>query len=379
MGACVLSGRPSYQQWLALLAGSSLLSALLGLLRLPAALLLGPMIAAVLAEVGGGRIRLPRILLYTCQAVIGCMVARALTPDLLSIFAVRWPLLLAVVLSVIATSALLGWLMSRWRILPGTTAVWGLSPGAASAMVLMAGAFGADARLVAFMQYFRVVLVATVATLVARVWGGSQVAASAPPWFPALHAQAFAATLAIALGGGLIGRMARIPAGIFLVPMLIGAGLHFTGIVAIELPPWLLAISYAFLGWSIGLGFTREILAHALRALPQTALAILTLMLFAGGLALVLVRGFGVDPLTAYLATSPGGADSVAIIAASSRVNISFVMAMQTMRFLMVLALGPAVSRFVARHIPASPETLLPEEAKSQLLSQVREDEGELD
>src|SRR5580704_9442730 len=190
MGACVLSGRPSYQQWLALLAGSSLLSALLGLLRLPAALLLGPMIAAVLAEVGGGRIRLPRILLYTCQAVIGCMVARALTPDLLSIFAVRWPLLLAVVLSVIATSALLGWLMSRWRILPGTTAVWGLSPGAASAMVLMAGAFGADARLVAFMQYFRVVLVATVATLVARVWGGSQVAASAPPWFPALHAQA---------------------------------------------------------------------------------------------------------------------------------------------------------------------------------------------
>lgn len=375
----MLSELPPYQQWLALIAGSSLLSALLVFLKLPAALLLGPMIAAVLVEVGGGRIRLPRLLLYTCQALIGCMVARALTPDLLSIFAARWALLLAVVLSVIAMSALIGWLMSRWRILPGTTAVWGLSPGAASAMVLMAGAFGADARLVAFMQYFRVVLVATVATLVARIWVGSHATASTPEWFPVVHAQALAETLAIAVAGGLIGRAARIPAGVFLVPMLVGAGLRSAGIVDIELPPWLLAVSYAFLGWSIGLGFTREILAHAWRALPQTTLAILTLMAFAGALALALVKVFGVDPLTAYLATSPGGADSVAIIAASSRVNLSFVMAMQTMRFLMVLILGPAVSRFVARHIPASVPSLAPQSVGPQLLVQVKEDEGELD
>jgi membrane AbrB-like protein len=375
----VLDGLAPYRQWLVLTAGSLLLSVLFGLLKLPAALLLGPMIAAILVEVGGGQIRLPRILLYTCQALIGCMIARALTPDLLSSLVTRWPMFLAVVLAVIAMSALIGWLMSRWRILPGTTAVWGLSPGAASAMVLMAGAFGADPRLVAFMQYFRVVLVATVATIVARVWVGPHASASAPIWFPTLHALPFAETVALALGGGLIGRATRIPAGIFLVPMIGGAVLRSGGIVTIELPPWLLAVSYAFLGWSIGLGFTREILAHALRALPQTTLAILTLMLFAGGLALVLVRGFGVDPLTAYLATSPGGADSVAIIAASSRVNISFVMAMQTMRFMLVLILGPPVSRFVARHIPAPPDRLAPDEVKPQLLNQLREDEGELD
>ena len=49
-------------------------------------------------------------------------------------------------------------------------------------------------------------------------------------------------------------------------------------------------------------------------------------------------RTLGIDPLTAYLATSPGGMDSVAIIAAASdRVDISFVMALQTARFLIVL------------------------------------------
>jgi uncharacterized protein len=52
--------------------------------------------------------------------------------------------------------------------------------------------------------------------------------------------------------------------------------------------------------------------------------------------------------MTAYLATSPGGADSVAIIAASSHVDTSFVMAMQMARFVAVLIFGPALARFVA-------------------------------
>jgi uncharacterized protein len=56
------------------------------------------------------------------------------------------------------------------------------------------------------------------------------------------------------------------------------------------------------------------------------------------------------DPLTAYLATSPGGADSVAIIAASSsHVDVPFVMAMQMARFILVLLVGPALARAVAR------------------------------
>ena len=56
----------------------------------------------------------------------------------------------------------------------------------------------------------------------------------------------------------------------------------------------------------------------------------------------------GIDPLTAYLATSPGGMDSIAIIAASSNVDVPFVMALQTARLLMIMAIGPSLARFVA-------------------------------
>ena len=44
------------------------------------------------------------------------------------------PLFLLFVFSVIAIATGLGWLLTRWQVLPGTTAVWGSSPGAASAM-----------------------------------------------------------------------------------------------------------------------------------------------------------------------------------------------------------------------------------------------------
>lgn len=373
-------------QWGVLFAGSFLIGGGLELLRLPAALLLGPMITAILVETGGGHIRLPHLARYVCQAVIGCMIARVLTPSIGSAFLKQWPLLLGMVLSIIAASSLLGWAMSRWRILPGTTAVWGLSPGAANAMVLMAGAFGADIRLVAFMQYLRVVMVATLATVVARFWVGVHGTPPAIVWFPSIHGISFAETLAIALVGGVIGWASRLPAGVFLVPMLLGTALHSTGLVTIELPPWLLAACYALLGWSIGLGFTREILGHAIRALPQIVGAILVLILFAGGLAAILVKEFGVDPLTAYLATSPGGADSVAIIAASSKVDVSFVMALQMVRFLFLLALGPFISRFVARQIePRSPALteavplMGSGDEIQETLENVKEDQGELD
>ena len=137
----------------------------------------------------------------------------------------------------------------------------------------------------------------------------------------------------------------------YMVPLGIGAVLGGAGLLAIELPPWLLAISYAFVGWGIGLRFDRAILAHVARLVPRVTVSILTLIGVCGGFAVLLHVFAGIDPLTAYLATSPGGADSVAIIAASSPVDVPFVMALQTGRFLVVLLIGPRLARFVARRV----------------------------
>ncbi len=131
--------------------------------------------------------------------------------------------------------------------------------------------------------------------------------------------------------------------------MFVGAPLSASHLLTITLPPWLLAVCYAVVGWSIGLRFTRETILYAWKQLPVILLSIFTLIALCGGLAFALHEAAGTDALTAYLATSPGGADAVAIIAASSRVDLPFVMAMQIGRLLVTLLVGPALARTIAR------------------------------
>ncbi|MDO9418772.1 AbrB family transcriptional regulator [Pararhizobium sp.] len=335
-------------QWTLLIAVSLALALTLEFVGLPAAFLMGPMLAAAIVAMNGANIRLARPPYFAAQALIGIMVAGAIEPGILKTFVSNWPLFLAVVLSVIAMSSLSGWTLSRLGILPGTTAIWGTSAGGATSMLLMADAYGADTRLVAFMQYLRVVFVAAAASVVAHIWVGNTASGAPVEWFAAIDLTAFAKTLAVAIAGALAGKVLRITAGIFLVPFILGTVLTASGHLTIVLPHALLALAYALLGWNIGLGFTRPILAHARLALLPIVVSILVLMAFSGFLAFLLTQFAGVDALTAYLATSPGGMDSIAIIAASSHVDISFVMALQTARLLLIMACGPSLARFMA-------------------------------
>lgn len=335
--------------WAVLFLLSAVLALVLEVLHVPAAFLLGPMAAAIVIAVMQGPLPMGRSPFVVAQGVIGCMIAHSLTPSTLGTMLQNGPLFLAATLGVVAAAGFIGWLLARWRVLPGTTAVWGAFPGAASAMVLMAEAHGADVRLVAFMQYLRVLCVAVGASTISGIW--VKMSGGTTPhvvWFAPIHWLPFAETLALAVLGAIVSYYLRVPAGPLLLPMALGAVLQAFGAITIELPPWLLAMSYTLLGWSIGMRFTPSILAHAARALPPVIASIVALMAVGGFLAYLLAALADIDPLTAYLATSPGGADSVAIIAASAKVNVPFVMGLQIARFLLVLIAGPVLARRIA-------------------------------
>ena len=93
----------------------------------------------------------------------------------------------------------------------------------------------------------------------------------------------------------------------------------------------MLAISDALLGWSFGV-------PADVGGDPDVDRAVCLL-----AYALHLVTGADA------LATSPRGADPVAIIAATTKVDVPFVMAMQTGRFLLLLLSGPSAAKLVAR------------------------------
>ncbi|WP_407523513.1 AbrB family transcriptional regulator [Methylobacterium oryzisoli] len=335
-------------QWSILLAVSALLSAGFSAAGFPAALLLGPMLAAIGLGVSGATVRVPQLPFLGAQALIGCLVAHAVNASIMRTLMADGVLMLAVVLVTVAASAAVGLVLTRIRLLPGTTAAWGSSPGAASAMVAMAEEFGADPRLVAFMQYLRVACVALSASVVARLCVGDA-PASVPAPVGEAGPLAVAGTLAVAVIGAWLGRILRIPAGAMIGPLVIGATLHATDLASMGLPAWLLALAYAGIGWTVGLRFTRATVRATVTALPGVLAATLGLIALCGAWAWGLTFILPIDLLTAFLATSPGGLDSVAIIAVGSGADVSFVLAVQTLRLLVVILTGPWVAKWIAR------------------------------
>ena len=341
--------------WLALLAFSLPVGWFVTRAGLPAAFLISGMLCGIAFSLADLQLILPRKAFQCGQALIGCAVAKSITADILETILRGWPVMLLVVAGAVFSGALVGWTLVRSRLLPGTTAAWGSTPGAASAMVSMAEEYGADARLVALMQYLRVFVVVLSASVVSHyVLGSGQTAPlNAPLPSIGLHSvlwSELAVTLAIAVVGGGIGVWFRIPAGALLGPMLLGAALHSTDLASIYQPFWLQSVASMLLGWYVGLGFNRKLLLSAFRLLPRLLLSTVALIGLCAVLAVLLVFFLHTDPLTAYLATSPGGLDSVVLIAMGSQADVPFIVAVQTLRLFMVILAGPAIARLICRH-----------------------------
>ncbi|HHC0763330.1 TPA: AbrB family transcriptional regulator [Klebsiella pneumoniae] len=286
-----MASRRAIGHWLILLLLSVLFSSLLLRIHLPAALLLGPLIAGLILSLRGVKLSIPRPCYLAAQAIVGCMIARAINPSVFGVLFNNWALVLAILLTTLAISGLTGWLLVRYSALPGATGAWGSSPGGASAMVVMAQEYGADVRLVALMQYLRVLFVVGAAALVVRYALGNEAQEMTQDivWFPSLTLN-FPFTLLLTAVACWLGMRLRIPSGAMLLPMLLGALAQGGGWLMLELPEWLLAMAYAVLGWTVGLQFNKAIFLLALKTLPQIIASILGLILMCALMALAFVH-----------------------------------------------------------------------------------------
>ena len=303
-------------------------------------------LAGAFARARGFAASVPSGIQTVATALLGAFVGGSIGLDSATQILRHAPLFIGLVLVMVAGTTLLSLALVRWGTLPGSTAVWGVSPGAGLVMMILAKSYGADASLVGLMQYLRVALAALLAGLLARFWFDTPVTlAPTPSWVGAFDAAGLAATVAVAAVGGLVARRLRMPVGVMLFPMLLGAIVRISGWSAVAMPPVLQSLVFAVVGFQIGLGFNRTTLIHAR---TNMRLILLSIVLMLGLCALCswgLVALLDLDPLTAYLATSPGGMDSMAVIAALSQADLHFVMAVQTVRFLVVLAVAPALAR----------------------------------
>ncbi|MBM7807132.1 membrane AbrB-like protein [Geodermatophilus bullaregiensis] len=334
-------------------AGAALASWLLDRAGVPSAALFGGLLAGLVRGLAGRTpLAVPRTGTAAAQAVVGVSIGALVDLDTLAALGEDWlPVLLVTVATLLLTVAA----GSLLRLQPGITPVTGafaMIAGGASGITAMARDLGADDRMVAVLQYLRVLLVVVLMPVVATaVYGAEPGSGSAAP---AAGGAGWAAdllfTAGCALAGSALARLVRLPVPALLGPMLAAAVLDLGGLSGGAAVPGLVeTAAFLLIGLQVGVSFTRDSLRTIGGALPLALAIVLGLIAACAGLGEVLSAATGVSRLDAYLATTPGGLYAVLATATGTGADATFVLAVQVLRLFVMLLGAPLLARYLAR------------------------------
>ncbi|MDI9896520.1 AbrB family transcriptional regulator [Rhodococcus sp. IEGM 1381] len=346
-------------RWLLLIAVTVGLTVGADSLGVPSAALFVALLVAVIFALAGWapttgteRAPLPRRLGMIAQAVLGVEIGTLVQRDTLTSLGDAWiPVVLACVGTLVLSIAA-GALLGLRKDIDSLTGSLALVAGGASGLVAITQELGGDERVVAVVQYMRVVLVTTtlplVSTLVFRAQPGqsTMLADSGAPLYVDL-----AFVLVCGGVGVLLATALRFPAPALLGPLIIATGADVLGFsFDASVPTLSLWAAYIVIGWQAGLRFTVASLKSISRVLPASLMLIIAVTVGCAMLGLWLASATGTSGYEGYLATTPGGVYAVLAIAASTGANVTFVVAAQVIRVFMMLFAVPVGAKVVQRY-----------------------------
>ncbi len=350
-------GRPVRRlllRWTAIIAVAIGGSVFFELLDVPSPSLFGGLVTGMIfALTTRWRTVLPAAVNSGAQAVIGVVLGALLELSTLQSLGSDWLPVAAVIVGTLLLSVVAGLLMGRWTSVSAITGSLSLSAGGAAGVTSMSRDLGADERMVAVIQYLRVVLIVSTLPLVTAFVFAPP--AAQPPVVGSVSGGAgwaldLAFTVVCALLGSLIAIRLKIPAGTLLGPLVLTAAVTLAGwSFGAHTPVWLAQIAYGAIGLRIGLGFTRASLKLLGRVLPVALTLTVLIILGCAGMGVFLASATGQSPLAGYLATSPGGLFAVLAIAAETGTSATFVLAVQVLRIFVMLLVAPGLAVFLSR------------------------------
>jgi membrane AbrB-like protein len=336
-----------------LVVAAALLTAAVGFTRLglPSPYLLAAFgIGIVYALFSRASLRVPRLSATAAQGIVGVTAGSYLQRSTISSLGTHVVPILGVSLMTVALSVAAGLVLARFSRVDRSTAAFGMIAGGAAGIVALSEQLGADERLVAVMQYVRVLIVVAVTPVIAigvfgmgrthhRQVGGPLVS---------VHGVLY---VACTLGAGLsLARAARLSGGTILGPMLVAAAtsLVYRPLVA-PIPVVLADLAFAVIGLDVGLRFTPKTLREAGWMLPQCIAVIVGMLVVSAGFGAGLAASTHVSMLDGYLATTPGGLTAIIALAVGGKTNTTFIVSVQVIRTFLMLAAAPTVASWLAR------------------------------
>ena len=288
-------------------------------------------------------------------AYIGCMVTRQ---DVLHLPKLIRPYL-TVMGSLLVLNLCMGFLFYAVTDFDLLTCLFCAAPGGVSDTPLIAMDMGADASIVAVMQFVRMLFgmgcLPSIIMLSDRliepetaretdskaVQAHSGKAAGKKP-----SLLGFLPIFAAALAAGILGKLSGLPAGTMSAALLITAALNIAGLCH-GMPMWLRRVAQVISGCCIGSGIAREqVFQMRQLALPAVALC-LGYIACCVGVGYLVSRLFHMDLREAMLTLSPAGATEMALIAADLGVESANLVVLQLCRLVGVMLFFPHVFRLI--------------------------------
>jgi membrane AbrB-like protein len=341
-------------RWALLIAVTAAVTIPLTCVGVPSAALFAALaVGVVLALTSLAPSRVPRTAGIAAQGVLGVYIGTMVHQDAVGALGADWPIVIAIAVATLLLSIVAGALLGLHRDVTPLTGSLALVAGGASGLVAIARELGGDDRVVSVVQYLRVALVtASMPVVVTLIYHADRSHGVAPvaetdsaSWYLSVGM-----LVSLVVVGATAGKLIRLPGAGLLGPMALTVVLEVTGLSSgLAVPAVLVQAGYMVIGWQAGVAFTRESLRAVGRMLPAAVGLIVVLAVATAGLGVVLAHFTGLSPLEGYLATSPGGVYAVLATAAETGSNVTFIIAAQVVRILLMLFAAPLMARAVVR------------------------------
>ena len=253
----------------------------------------------------------------------------------------------------------LGILLSKVTDIPLPTSLLGMLAGGYAMNVITGDRIKADVRMVTLMHLIRLILVLIATPILIHFF-------LAPGTHLSLFAGgrsddtgsffiSFCFTVLVALVGGWLGVKYSYSGSVLLTPLclmvVLGLIPAFRGIIP---PEGFREVATMVIGLQIGLRFNVGVLKRTKKYIPIITALMLVTIIGCGMFAWLLTAVTPMNAITAYLSTTPGGRTAVVSLAFTTGADPTSVLAIQTLRLLIMTILAPAAIGYIVKRRIAS-------------------------
>lgn len=322
------------------------------LLSMPLPWMLGSMAACAAAAIVGLPIGNPKQLRSLMIPIIGVSLGSVFSPHSLEALIKMGLGLIALIAAMVAAAVSCYALYRKTTDMDEATSVFCSMPGGLAEMVILSDGAGVDTAKVALMQAVRVFTVVMAVPLWFRFSEGLTYASGRIPLSVPVSTvswEEISLIGAIALIGGVVAVLMRLPAAILVGPLFLCVFLQLGGITNLEPVSEFVAFAQLALGTSVGSRLTLPGRKEAPKLLILGVVSAFIMIGFAAVAAMTVINFVDLPLHQVLLSFAPGGIPEMALMALALGADVTIVVSVQVARISFIILLARILLKILTK------------------------------